>query len=73
MSKHTQRTTSTAHLIAFPRLVTAAVIAESTGWTRKHIYDLAKRRRIPHYRVDGSVKFDPVKVMAWLAEHEIAA
>jgi excisionase family DNA binding protein len=73
MSKNPQRNTSSSHLIAFPRLVAAAVIAELTGWTRKHIYDLAKRGKIPHYRVGGSVRFDPQKVMGWLAEHEVAA
>lgn len=56
-----------------PKLVGAAVIAESTGWTRKHVYDLAQKGQIPHYRIGGSVRFDPIKVKAWLDEHEIAA
>lgn len=59
--------------LRFPKLVGAAVIAELTGWSRKHIYDLAKRGRIPHYRIGSSVKFDLNKVKAWLDEHEIAA
>jgi len=43
------------------------------GCTKKHIYDLAKRGQIPHYRIGGSIKFDLVKVKAWLDQHEIAA
>ena len=57
-----------------PLLVDAAAIAPHTPWTRKHIYDLAKRGHIPHYRFpDGSIAFDPIKVGAWLDDHEIAA
>lgn len=61
------------NVLCFPQLVGAAEIAEATGFTKKHIYDLAKRGAIPHYRIGSSVRFDPVKVMAWLKEHEIAA
>ena len=71
MSKKTQITQT--HLIVLPQLVGAAEIAEMTGWSRKHIYDLAKRGQIPHYRIGGSIKFDPIKVKAWLDQHEIAA
>jgi len=57
-----------------PLLVRADAIAARTPWTRKHVYDLAKRRRIPHYRFeDGSVAFDPIKVKDWLDSHEVAA
>ncbi len=55
-------------------LVRADAIAARMPWTTKHLYDLAKRDRIPHYRFeDGSVAFDPIKVLAWLADHEKAA
>jgi excisionase family DNA binding protein len=62
-----------SNVLSFPQLVGAAVVAELTGWTKKHIYDLAKRCQIPHYRIGGSIKFDLVKVKAWLDQHEIAA
>jgi excisionase family DNA binding protein len=62
-----------SNLLCFPQLVGAAVVAELTGWTKKHIYDLAKRGQIPHYRIGGSIRFDLVKVKAWLDQHEIAA
>jgi predicted DNA-binding transcriptional regulator AlpA len=55
-------------------LVRANAIAARTPWTPKHLYDLAKRGRIPHYRFeDGSVAFDPIKVKAWIDAHEVAA
>lgn len=64
---------SNSRLLLFPKLVCAAEIAELTGFTRKHIYDLAKHGAIPHYRIGGSIRFDPAKVKAWLDQHEIAA
>lgn len=55
-------------------LVRADAIAARTPWTTKHLYDLAKRGQIPHYRFeDGSIAFDPLKVKAWIDSHEIAA
>jgi predicted DNA-binding transcriptional regulator AlpA len=56
-----------------PKLVGAAVIADSIGWSRKHVYELAQKGQIPHFRIEGSVRFDPIKVKAWLDDHEIAA
>jgi excisionase family DNA binding protein len=62
-----------SHASCLPKLVGAAVIADSFGWSRKHVYDLAQKGQIPHYRFEGSVRFDPIKVKAWLDDHEIAA
>jgi excisionase family DNA binding protein len=64
---------SSSKVLLFPKLVGAADIAEWIGCTGKHIYDLAKRGQIPHYRFGGSIRFDPEKVKAWLDQHEIAA
>lgn len=65
-------TTQSAEIL--PQLVRADAIAARTPWTRKHIYDLASRRQIPHHRFpDGSIAFDPIKVRAWIDEHEVAA
>jgi len=49
------------------------VIADSIGWSRKQIYDLAQRGRIPHYRIEGSVRFKEDEVADWLQQHKIAA
>jgi hypothetical protein len=56
-----------------PRLVSADVIAEALDCTSKHVYDLAAKGQIPHYRINGSIRFDPIKVAIWLTEHEMAA
>jgi predicted DNA-binding transcriptional regulator AlpA len=55
-----------------PLLVRAHAIAARTPWTSKHIYDLAKRCRMPHYRIGGSVLFDPVEVKEWFDQHKAA-
>ncbi len=56
-----------------PHLVGAKVIAETLDCTAKHVYCLAAANQIPHHRFMGSVRFDPIKILAWLEEHEIAA
>jgi len=59
--------------LCLPRLVGAAEIADSIGCSSKHVYDLAKRGLICHYRFEGSVRFNPQEVAAWLQSHRIAA
>ena len=39
-----------------PKLVNAQVIAESTGWSLKHVYRLAQQGRIPQYCLEGSIR-----------------
>jgi excisionase family DNA binding protein len=56
-----------------PRLVNAEIIAESTGWSVKHVYRLAQQRQIPHHRIHGTVRFDPQQFANWLESHRIAA
>ena len=56
-----------------PKLVNAQVIAESTGWSLKHVYRLAQQGRIPHHRIEGSIRFDPRKIAIWIESFEIAA
>jgi len=64
---------SNSNIHCLPQLISAAEVAGLTGWSTKHIYDLAQKGLIPHYRIGGSIKFDPIKVKAWLDQHEIAA
>jgi excisionase family DNA binding protein len=56
-----------------PRLVSAEVVAESTGMSVKHVYRLAQLRQIPHYRIGGTVRFDPQEIAEWLELQRIAA
>jgi predicted DNA-binding transcriptional regulator AlpA len=55
------------------KLVSAEIIAESTGWSVKHVYRLAQQGLVPNYRIHGSVRFDPQKIADWLEAHRIAA
>ena len=56
-----------------PKLVRAEVIAEVTGRSVKLIYRLAQQGRIPHYRISGTIRFDPQQIAEWLEFHRIAA
>jgi len=56
-----------------PKLVNAQVIAESTDWSLKHVYRLAQQGRIPHYRIEGTVRFNPVEIADWIQSFKIAA
>ncbi|MGD0938998.1 MAG: helix-turn-helix domain-containing protein [Terracidiphilus sp.] len=35
------------------------------------IYDMARRAALPHYRISGSLRFDPQTIAEWLREHTI--
>jgi len=52
--------------------LTAPELAELLGLGKTAIYDLAKRGGIPHYRVAGSIRFDPATTGAWLRNREVA-
>lgn len=54
-----------------PRALTAPELADLLGFGKTAVYDLAKRGGIPHYRVGGSIRFDPAQTAAWLREHEV--
>jgi excisionase family DNA binding protein len=56
-----------------PKLVGAAEVAEIIGCTRKHVYDLAQKGRIPHYRIGGLIRFDLQEIAEWLESFKIAA
>jgi excisionase family DNA binding protein len=61
------------HLSCLPKLVGAAVFAESIGCSCKHVYDLAQKGRIPHYRIGDLIRFDPHEIAEWLESHKLAA
>ena len=62
-----------SHVSCLPKLVGAAIVADSIGWSRKHVYEMAQKGQIPHYRFEGSVRFDPIEIAEWLESHKIAA
>jgi predicted DNA-binding transcriptional regulator AlpA len=55
------------------KLVSAAVVAESIAWSPKHVYRLAQQGRIPHRRIEGSIRFDPREIADWIESFKIAA
>jgi excisionase family DNA binding protein len=50
-----------------------AEVAKLFGVTPQHIYKMAASRRIPSFRISGSVRFDPDEVAAWLKEKQAPA
>jgi excisionase family DNA binding protein len=55
-----------------PHLVGAAIVAESTGYSVKTVYKKAAHGRMPHYRFDGSVRFDPIEIKEWIDNQKAA-
>jgi excisionase family DNA binding protein len=45
---------------------TAEELAEILSLSRKHIYKLAKKGRMPSLRIGGAIRFDPHATAAWL-------
>lgn len=45
---------------------TAEELAEVLSLSRKHIYKLAKKGRMPSLRIGGAIRFDPHTTAAWL-------
>jgi excisionase family DNA binding protein len=58
--------------IYLPKLVGAADVAESLSTSSKHVYELAKKGIIPHYRIQGSVRFKISEVTDWIELHKAA-
>jgi excisionase family DNA binding protein len=51
----------------------ARELAQLIGCTGKHIYALAKSGRMPHLRIGGMVRFDPLATAEWLRQRYVAA
>jgi excisionase family DNA binding protein len=45
---------------------TAEELADVLCLSRKHIYKLAKRGRMPSLRIGGAIRFDPFATANWL-------
>jgi excisionase family DNA binding protein len=44
----------------------AKELAELLNVTPQHVYSMAARGRLPSFRVDNSVRFDPSDVVDWI-------
>ena len=50
---------------------TAEELAEVLSLSRKHIYKMAKKGRMPSLRIGGAIRFDPHAIAAWLESKAI--
>lgn len=50
---------------------TAEELAEVLSLSRKHIYKMAKKGRMPSMRIGGAIRFDPHTTAAWLESKAI--
>jgi len=50
---------------------TAEELAEVLSLSRKHIYKMAKKGRMPSMRIGGAIRFDPHATAAWLESKAI--
>lgn len=57
-----ERIASIDHAITVPQLSTLLHLG------RTAIYDLVKRKAIPHFRIGYNVRFDPLEIARWLRE-----
>jgi excisionase family DNA binding protein len=56
----------------WPHALTAPELADLLGLGKTTIYDFTKRGGIPHYRMAGSIRFDPATTAMWLRNREVA-
>ena len=66
--------TSIANIIRYKgSALTAEELAAALSLSRKHIYKLAKKNRIPCLRLGGAIRFCPEATAKWLEDRELAA
>ena len=53
--------------------LTAEELAAVLSLSRKHVYKLAKKNRIPCFRLGGAIRFCPETTAQWLESRELAA
>jgi len=51
--------------------ITVAELAILLHLSRTALYDMARRGAIPHFRIGGSLRFDPQAIAAWLRSRTI--
>lgn len=54
-----------------PRLMTASEVGDLLRMPRSTVYELARTQRIPYLKVGRRTLFDPVTLMAWIADRVI--
>jgi excisionase family DNA binding protein len=64
-----QREDLPTRLRRFKKAISATTLADLLDFTTSHVLKMAKKRKIPSYRLGGAVKFDPIRVADWLEAH----
>jgi excisionase family DNA binding protein len=56
-----------------PHALTAKELGLLLGLGRSAVYQLAQAGRIPSLRLGTTIRFDPLRIAAWLRQREVAA
>lgn len=52
-------------------LLTAAEVCQRFRLNLYTLYQMTSEKRIPHYKVGGSLRFDPEELAGWLEEQRV--
>jgi len=52
--------------------LTVKSLAKVLGVSGRSVYRLVEGERIPYFRIEASIRFDPVAVSKWLEEKMVA-
>ena len=50
-------------------LIPVKDVAAELGVTKQKIYEMAATGKLPHVRVGGALRFDPVLLARWVTQH----
>jgi excisionase family DNA binding protein len=65
-SSHDDGESLTSQIRNRRKALTADELADMLSLSRKHIYKLAKAKRMPSLRIGGAIRFDPHATANWL-------
>jgi excisionase family DNA binding protein len=66
-------TSLAARIEQTPHALTARELGSLLGLGRSAVYQLAQAGRIPSLRLGTTIRFDPLRIAAWLRQREVAA
>jgi excisionase family DNA binding protein len=55
----------------FDEFIKVPDVMKITGFTRNYIYTLVCKKKIPHYKLMGSVRFKRSEIMEWLEKCKV--
>lgn len=57
-----------ANIAAEKRPIKTAKLADLSGVSPRHLYDMVKENRIPFVDIGGAIRFDPKTTAAWFRD-----